>query len=172
MHLNIEIKARSTNIPAIRKFLKENHTEHPGIDIQTDTYFAVPHGRMKLREGNIENALIHYHRENKSGPKASHVILYQTDPAKALKEVLTAALDIKVIVRKTREIYFISNVKFHIDEVNGLGSFVEIEVIDDTGTIGEDELLRQCQYYLAEFKIQDHDLITLSYSDMLWNSSH
>lgn len=172
MHLNIEIKARSTDVAAIREYLKKNHTRHPGTDIQTDTYFDVPEGRLKLREGNIENALIHYQRENKSGPKASHVILYQTDPTKKLKQVLTAALNIKVIVRKTREIYFINNVKFHIDEVDGLGSFVEIEAIDKTGTIGEDELMRQCQFYLAELKIEEQDLITLSYSDMLWNSSH
>lgn len=172
MHLNIEIKARSNNVPAIRKFLEKNYTQHPGIDAQTDIYFDVPHGRMKLREGNIENALIHYHRENRSGPKASHVILYQTDPTKKLKDLLTAALNIKVVVRKTREIYFINNVKFHIDEVDGLGSFVEIEAIDKTGTIGENELMRQCQFYLTEFKIQDDDLVELSYSDMLWNSNH
>src|SRR5262245_11084026 len=154
MHLNIEIKACSNNINTIRDYLLKQHADHPGIDKQTDTYFDVPHGRMKLREGNIENALIHYYRENKSGPKASHVILYQTDPTGKLKDLLTTALNVKVIVKKKREIYFIGNVKFHIDEVDGLGSFVEIEAIDKTGNIGNEKLLQQCQFYMSEFGIK------------------
>ncbi|WP_336513870.1 class IV adenylate cyclase [Pollutibacter soli] len=172
MHLNIEIKARSNNTSFIRNYLLKQQADHPGIDHQTDTYFDVPHGRMKLREGNIENALIHYHRENKSGPKASHVILYPTDPSKKLKEMLISALNVKAIVKKKREIYFIDNVKFHIDEVDGLGSFIEIEAIDQRGTIGQQKLEQQCKFYMSEFRIEEKDLVTVSYSDLLWKSSH
>ncbi len=82
---------------------------------------------MKLREGNIENNLIFYERTNQAGPKNSHFNLVKIEDAKGLKEVLRKSIGIKVIVKKKREIYYINNVKFHIDEVPGLGSFVEIE---------------------------------------------
>lgn len=65
MHLNIEIKAKSNNQDAIREILKSKNADVKGIDHQIDTYFNVNFGRLKLREGNIENHLIHYQREDK-----------------------------------------------------------------------------------------------------------
>jgi len=76
-----------------------------------------------------------------------------------------------VIVDKKREIYFIDNVKFHIDTVKNLGTFVEIEAIDQEGIISEDNLRKQCQKYLDLFTISKNDLISCSYSDMLLESS-
>ncbi len=66
-----------------------------------------------------------------------------------------------------REIYFIENVKFHLDEVKGLGTFVEIEAIDSDGSIGKEKLLEQCNFYLQAFEIKDEDLLEKSYSDMV-----
>ncbi|KKQ88328.1 MAG: Adenylate cyclase [Berkelbacteria bacterium GW2011_GWA2_38_9] len=80
---------------------------------------------------------------------------------------MTKALGILVVVDKQREIYFIDNVKFHIDTVKNLGTFVEIEAIDKSGTIGKAELLKQCQYFLNLFNISQDDLISVSYSDLL-----
>ena len=137
MHLNIEIKARCPNPAGIRSILQANKADFRGTDHQVDTYFNVPQGRLKLREGNIENALIHYKRSNQKGPKRSDVHLFKTSPETDLKAVLQAALDTKVVVDKNREIYFIQNVKFHIDTVVNLGSFVEIEAIDLEGDLGE-----------------------------------
>ena len=91
------------------------------MDEQTDTYFNVPNGRLKLREGNIENNLIFYERSNQAGPKNSHFHLVKIEDAKGLKEVLAKSMGVKVVVKKKREIYYINNVKFHIDEVPGLG---------------------------------------------------
>jgi len=71
------------------------------------------------------------------------------------------------VVDKQREIYFIDNVKFHIDNVRNLGSFVEIEAIDRNGTIGIEKLTEQCNYYMNLFKIEKNDLIDISYSDMM-----
>ena len=73
------------------------------------------------------------------------------------------------IVNKKREIYFIGNVKFHIDDIINLGSFIEIEAIDYEGNIGRDRLLEQCHYYLDLFNINREDLIDVSYSDLLLN---
>ncbi len=166
-HVNIEIKAKSNNQDEIRKILKSKNADFKGVDHQIDTYFKVSFGRLKLREGKIENHLIHYQRENKEGPKQSDVTLFNSDPKSSLKEILTKALGILVAVDKKREIYFIDNVKFHIDVVEDLGTFVEIEAIDHDGAIGKDKLLEQCQFFLDLFKISQEDLISVSYSDLL-----
>jgi predicted adenylyl cyclase CyaB len=166
-HINIEIKARCREQESIRKILRSEHAECKGTDHQTDTYFRVGHGRLKLREGNIENNLIHYRRDDKEGPRQSDVQLFRSDPGSSLKEILTKALGILVVVKKKREIWFIGNVKFHLDQVEGLGMFVEIEAIGQDGVTGSDSLLRQCRHYLRLFRIADKDLVPVSYSDML-----
>ena len=71
------------------------------------------------------------------------------------------------MVSKKREIYFIKNVKFHIDEVEGLGNFAEIEASDLYADISKQELQKQCDLYLRELKIREEDLVSVSYSDML-----
>lgn len=167
VHINIEIKAKSNNQGQIREILKSKNADFKGVDHQIDTYFKINNGRLKLREGKIENHLIHYQRENKEGPKQSDVTLFKSDPKSSLKEILTKALGALVIVDKQREIYFIDNVKFHIDIVEDLGTFVEIEAIDNDGTIGKDRLFEQCQSFLDLFKISQEDLISVSYSDLL-----
>lgn len=163
----IEIKAHCQHPEKIKTILESNNALFKGIDHQIDTYFQVPKGRLKLREGNIENHLIQYHRPNQAGPKKSSVSLYKTTPDASLKIVLTNALGIKVVVDKKRAIYFIDNIKFHVDQVQGLGSFVEIEAISEDGSMPEATLLAQCEKYIQLFSIADTDLIDVSYSDML-----
>ena len=165
--LNIEIKAKSNNQDFVREVLKSLNAKFIGVDNQLDTYFKASSGRLKLREGNIENSLVHYDREDIEGPKRSNVTFYKSVDKSSLKEILTKALGILIAVDKTREIYFINNVKFHIDIVKDLGTFVEIEAIDPDGTIGKEKLLEQCNYYLDLFKIRKEDLISNSYSDLL-----
>lgn len=165
--INIEIKARSENPEEIHELLAQQQAEFLGTDKQTDTYFKTTKGRLKLREGNIENALIHYYRDDQMGPKRSDVTMYKTANSAELKEVLRPALEVLAVVTKRRSIYFIENVKFHVDEVEELGDFVEIEAIDMDGSIGEEKLYEQCQYYLNLFKIKEEDLVDVSYSDMV-----
>jgi len=74
---------------------------------------------------------------------------------------------VKVIVKKKREIYYIGNVKFHIDEVPGLGSFVEIEAGNILADLSQQELNAQCDFYMKELAIAQRDLVEISYSDML-----
>ena len=167
----IEIKARNNRHGEIRSILESHNAEFRGIDHQCDTYFIVSSGRLKLREGTIEHALIHYARKETSGPKESDVMLYDTTPSSSLKEILTQALGIHTIVDKQREIYYIENVKFHLDHIHALGDFVEIEAIDRDGTIGREKLLRQCRYYMNLFAISEDDCLATSYSDMLLSIS-
>ena len=170
--INIEIKARCSDPDFVRRILKQRNAIFKGVDHQIDTYFNCHHGRLKLREGNIEHHLIHYSRENQAGPKKSIVTLYRPTPDSTLKEILTCSLGILTIVDKKREIYVIDNVKFHIDQVEGLGSFIEIEAIDNTGKIGKDKLKDQCEDYMELLRIQSTDLIDCSYSDMILHLSN
>lgn len=165
--LNVEIKARCRDASFIRNYLLSNNAECKGVDEQTDTYFNVLYGRLKLREGNIENNLIFYERTNQPGPKNSHFQLVKTEDAAGLKDVLTKSMGIKAIVKKRREIYFIGNVKFHLDEVQGLGSFVEIEAGNILADLSQAHLKDQCDFYVRAFGIKGEDLLALSYSDML-----
>ena len=167
MPLNFEFKARSNRNDELEKAIAELNAHFVGEDHQTDTYFNVPHGRMKLREGNIENSLIHYTRSNVAGAKQSNVLLYQHQPAPSLKALLAAALGIKVVVEKRRRIYFADNVKLHFDHVAGLGTFVEVEAIDKDGTTGLKKLQEQCRFFAEYFGIGAGDYIAQSYSDML-----
>jgi len=167
MHVNYEFKASCTDINELEQRLLALHPRFAGTDRQVDTYFNTPSDRLKLREGNIENALIHYERSNVAGAKQSNVILYQHQPDAALKQILARTLGIKVVVDKLRRIYFIDNVKFHFDLVEGLGSFVEVEAIDADGSFGIERLKSQCAEYAGLFAIRPEDYIDVSYSDLL-----
>ncbi len=165
--INVEIKAKSNDNDTIEKILLARNADYKGLDHQIDTYFNVPNGRLKLREGNIEHALIQYNRTNQSGPKISDITYYKPKDSTHLKKALLAALGKKVVVDKKRKIFFIDNVKFHLDTVLGLGTFCEIEAIDKYGKIGLEKLQEQCQYYIDLFQIQSEDLVSVSYSDLL-----
>lgn len=165
--LNIEFKAKTNKLAALEALLQKHNPLFIGEDRQVDTYFNVATGRLKLREGNIENALIHYEREDFAGAKSSHVLLYQHRPDKTLKEILIKTMGIKAVVDKIRKIYFINNVKFHFDTVEGLGTFVEVEAIDKDGSISKEKLQSQCDEYAALFGIAAQDYCSLSYSDMI-----
>lgn len=164
---NYEFKARAEDIDKLeRKFLDLNPLFR-GEDHQIDTYFNVPAGHLKLREGDIENALIFYERTDVADAKQADIILYKHGPDKSLKQILEKAFGIKVVVDKTRKIYFKGNVKFHFDHVNGLGTFLEVEAIDETGEINIENLREQCTKYFSFFGLNTSDYISKSYSDLI-----
>ena len=169
--LNFEFKARTENLTGLEEKLLKLNPNLIGEDHQIDTYFNVESGRLKLREGNIENSLIHYERENTADAKASKILLYQHQPSQSLKDILIKTLGVKVVVDKLRRIYFIENVKFHFDKLEGLGTFVEVEAIDKDGSIGIEKLQEQCRKYADFFCIKDEDYISESYSDLIQNLS-
>ncbi len=191
--LSLEIKARCSDPGRIRTILKAHQARFKGLDHQIDTYFRVPvgrsqyqsieaklrlgpsklplskrkieFGRLKLREGNIENALIHYKRVNQKGSKRCDAVLYECRGAKAMKKILETSCGILTIVDKRREIFFLGNVKFHIDRVKRLGNFVEIEVFGSAQAAAK--LKKQCEFYQKLLGIRSKDLVADSYSDQL-----
>ncbi len=165
--VNIEFKAAVASPGLLEKRLLERQPYFKGEDHQTDTYFNVPAGRLKLREGKIENALIWYERQDIAGTKRSDILLYRHRPDPSLKAILEKLHGIKVVVAKKRRIYFIDNIKFHFDTVDGLGSFIEVEAIDENGDIGIEKLKQQCHEYISYFGILPSGYIGHSYSDLL-----
>ncbi|MEO5985214.1 MAG: class IV adenylate cyclase [Ferruginibacter sp.] len=167
---NVEFKARRSDHDDLIKKIHAYNPRYIGEDHQVDTYFNVKTGRLKLREGNIENALIYYHRDDVASAKLSQVILYQHPPSQYLKEILTAVHGVKVIVNKKRKIYFIDNVKFHFDVVEELGSFVEVEAIESNEKAGIEKIQEQCNFFASLLGILNEEFLPDSYSDMLLNS--
>ena len=164
---NFEFKAKIDEIEKYENKLLTLNPKFQGLDHQIDTYFNAKQGRIKLREGNIENSLINYDRENVSGSKESQIILYQHEPNIALKNILTRQLGIKIIVDKKRKIYFLDNIKFHFDIVENLGTFMEVEAIDTNEEFTIDELKEQCDRYFNFFELTQNNIIDKSYSDLI-----
>ncbi len=164
---NFEFKAKIDEIEKYENKLLTLNPKFQGLDHQIDTYFNAKQGRLKLREGNIENSLINYDRENVTGSKESQIILYQHEPNVALKNILTRQLGIKIIVDKKRKIYFIENVKFHFDIVENLGTFMEVEAIDKNEEFTIAELKEQCDKYYRFFELTEENIIDKSYSDLI-----
>ncbi len=165
--INVEIKAFCSDHQRIRDILSARNAEFRGTDRQIDTYFKSPAGRLKLREGDIENNLIYYERPDRGGPKTSRCILYSTGKDTALKEILAKSMGVQVVVDKQREIYFLDNIKVHLDRVAGLGTFIEIEAQSEEGSLTEDYLEGQCSQLMNELGIAAADLISDSYADLL-----
>lgn len=167
MPLNMEFKARVADLDGARNWLISRRARFIGIDEQRDVYFRVPEGRLKLRMGNIERALIYYRRAEENDIKRSDVWLYPVQDGDALEQLLALSLGILADVSKRREIYFIGPAKFHLDHVMGLGYFVEVEVIDQASTADVQELEKLATYYLEELHIAREQLVRASYLDLL-----
>jgi len=154
----------------IRTVLKEMKARPLGTDHQTDTYFNVPAGRLKLRSGNVERNLIFYRRDDAASPKRSDVWLAPCPEPAPLLELLTAALGIRCVVEKRREIYFHGQTKIHIDEVPSVGSFIEVEVIADPNHADPNDMRATCEAWMQRFGVRQEDLVSSSYSDMITSS--
>lgn len=168
---NIEFKARVGTHEPHRVVLEQMKARYAGRDHQIDTYFRCNQGRLKLREGAIESALIFYERRDEADVKRSDVHLHQVADSSSLKAVLEAAYEVEVVVEKFRDIYFVDNVKVHLDDVPGLGLFVEVEAIDAGGRLPVEALQEQCRRFREEFDVDDDEMVALSYADLVRESS-
>jgi adenylate cyclase class 2 len=164
---NLELKARDRDPGRSVAVCGEIGATDEGTLSQLDTYFAVPHGRLKLREQTPGDAqLIAYERADDRGSKESRYrIVAVPDPAE-LKAALGATLGIRVEVRKQRRLFIYEGVRIHLDEVDGLGSFIEFEGVAtaERGTDSFGSLLGDLRRHLG---IEDDDLLAVSYSDLV-----
>lgn len=167
MGINIEIKARCENLDLFKSRLVQLPVTFEGEDIQIDTFFNAPNGRIKLRESRLYgDILIPYTRPDEQGPKQSTYELIPVSSPLKIKMLLGEILGLKGEVRKKRSIYFFENVRIHLDEVQKLGSFTEFEaVVDDENDIEENRV--KTQWLLEYFRITEDQLVKVAYADLL-----
>lgn len=132
---------------------------------QTDTYFNVKSGRLKLREIDAEKfELIYYHRPNSRSTRYSEYTIIPVQDPRPVKALLRSLLGISVVVRKKRRLFLIKNARIHIDTVSGLGVFLEFEVVVKKGKRQAADLMR---FLMEKFDIEKKALLGGSYSDMI-----
>jgi predicted adenylyl cyclase CyaB len=167
MPRNIELKALLRDAAAARAVAERLCRAAPQVERQTDTYFSSRRGRLKLREIAGRGAwLISYARPNRTDAKQSDYLLVPVSDPAGLKTALSQALGITGVVRKLRRIYLFQNVRIHLDEVEGIGHFLEFEAV-----LGEGVDDATAEWQIAElsrdFALDDADLLAGSYGDML-----
>ena len=167
MATNIEIKARIRDREAVRAAAERLSDGPCTLLLQEDTFFHTPKGRLKLRVLGRDHAqLIYYERADAAGPKRSEYFVSTTDDPAALKAVLTPCLGIRGVVRKRRLLYWVGHTRVHLDEVEGLGSFLELEVMLGPGQSDEDGR-KIAGELMARLGIEQSDLIEGAYMDLL-----
>jgi predicted adenylyl cyclase CyaB len=163
--LNFEFKAHLHDAAHVRAILKRLHARFLGTDRQVDTYFRVSAGRLKVREGRIENSLIFYQRTNSARARRSSVEMLLLPRRNSVRAILSHALGVLAVVDKRREIYFVGNVKIHLDKVRGLGNFVEVEAMTRSGDVRK--VRAQAAKFRKLFAISGADIVPQSYSDLI-----
>ena len=134
MPSNIEIKARVHNFDETLERAKKLSDLPMQVVEQEDIFFNTEMGRLKLRILAVERAqLIYYSRPDQEGPKRSDYHIYETSDPKNLKRVLELTYGIRGVVRKTRYLYIVGQTRIHLDDVEGLGQFMELEVVMQEG---------------------------------------
>jgi homotetrameric cytidine deaminase len=167
---NIEIKARDRDPARTLELALELGAADEGDLQQRDTYFDGARGRLKLREQEPgEDELIEYRRADEAGARASSYRRVRVTSAPELREALDAALGTLVVVTKRRRLLLRNNVRIHLDEVEGLGSFIELEAVASPGSDLAAEHA-QVAALRARLEIGDDALVGESYSDLLLDS--
>jgi len=164
---NIEIKAVCRDLDAAHRVAAGLGAECRGTIHQVDTYFRVPEGRLKLRQATPgPDQLVYYQRPDQPQPKVSQIQTVEVAQAGALCGLLSAALGVLIRVVKDRELWLLDNVRIHLDTVEGLGSFIEFEILV-TREHPEALCRSRAEELLAAFSVDEADLVAGSYSDLL-----
>lgn len=167
MPANIEIKARVSDPQAFLTRARTLTCAEPETILQTDTFFHCETGRLKVREfADGTGELISYHRPDAEGPKTSSYAIARTTDAGALRDVLGATLKVLGVVRKKRLLLMAGRTRIHLDEVEGLGSFMELEVVlteDDDPKDGE----KEAADLMAKLGVVPDDLVRGAYIDLM-----
>jgi predicted adenylyl cyclase CyaB len=167
MKSNIEIKAKIIDLGEIKKSIEQLCSPDPSVLNQRDIYYDAKNGRLKLRIFSVnEGELIYYERENIAGPKRSDYSIYKTtDPVK-LNETLSSSLQVIGVVEKRRTVYVTGQTRIHLDEVNNLGNFIELEVVLKADQNSKDGI-SIAKKIIEILGISKKDLIKGSYIDLI-----
>jgi predicted adenylyl cyclase CyaB len=163
---NLELKSKYTNMAKLRRLALELGAKYKQTRRQIDTYFNVPKGRLKLREIDSEAAqLVYYERADERTSRYSDYSIVEIADAPGFKRMMLAALGVKAIVDKVRELWLYGNTRIHIDEVNGLGHFVEVETVITNQT--DTEAQAEHNWVKDALAIDDAQIVPVSYSDLI-----
>lgn len=168
---NIEFKAQVVDWKAARQIAASVATSTLGVEQQVDTYFVAAQGRLKLREiAGCGAWLIGYERPNRREARGSDYRLIPVSEPTELQAALAATLGIRVVVHKRREIYLVENVRIHLDQVEGLGEFLEFEAVLDPAI---DDVRGHGQVAALKIRFQDAlgEAIASGYADLLISQS-
>lgn len=166
---NLDIKTRFDDLDLACRLAREIGAQDAGTSRDVDTYFRVPHGRLKLRrsESTRDGTLIHYHRPDQATSRYSEYHLASTSDPERTREVLSAALGVLVTVAKTRRLLLYGDTRIHLDHVDGLGCFVELETVMRGQT---EEAHAEHQRGIQGLGLDRQEVVADSYSDLLLSS--
>jgi adenylate cyclase class IV len=161
---NLEFKCRIPNLSAAEESARVLAAEDHGVLVQEDTYFAVPRGRLKIRvhEGG-STELIAYQRADQTGERWSDYRKIDITRTPGLGEALASTIGIWCVVKKRRHLFLVKDARIHLDEVEGLGSFIEFEVTNEDPVAAPHTMRRLCE----AFGVALQEGIGGSYSDLL-----
>ncbi len=164
---NVELKARDADPARSIEACESLGAESRGVLVQRDTYFHAPQGRLKMREEEgAKPHLISYARPDRAEPRASRYRIVEVERPDQLKAALAESLGVKAVVAKRRQLFLWREVRIHLDQVEGLGSFIELEAVAPPSSDLAPEH-QKAQELRAAFEIADEDLIGVSYCDLM-----
>ena len=167
MPRNIEIKARIDSVETLAPKVAAVATEGPTEIAQDDTFFRCESGRLKLRTFSAtEGELIFYRRANEQGPKESFYVRTPTASPESLRECLSLAHGQAGRVVKHRTLYLVGRTRMHLDRVEGLGHFLELEVVleaNESVEVG----VREAHLLMAQLGVEPSQLVETAYVDLL-----
>jgi predicted adenylyl cyclase CyaB len=168
MARNIEIKARAHQFDQLRERAAALAPDAPLVFRQQDFFYDVPTGRLKLRQfdDGTPSELIFYQRDDRDGPKVSYYSRSPVTNPEAMHALLAQALTTRGIVSKERHVYLVGRTRIHLDRVDGLGDFIELEVLlgqDDDEAGGE----KEAHAMFAQLGVAQTDLVPSAYVDLL-----
>jgi adenylate cyclase class IV len=167
MARNVEIKARIGSIGEIEPSVAAIADSGPIAIIQDDTFFACQSGRFKLRAYSRDaGELIFYRRANEAGPKESFYLCSSTSEPDCLRELLSQAYGIAGRVRKRRILYTAGRTRIHLDNVEGLGEFLELEVVLKEGELAA-QGIKEADELIRRLGIERLHLVDSAYVDLL-----
>ncbi len=170
MPTNIEIKAHVRDLAGLRSRAEAASDTPVQVIPQEDTFFHTPKGRLKLRQLQPDLAqLVYYERPDQDGPKRSNYHIFETHDPAGLKTALSLALGVRGVVRKTRYLYLAGQTRIHLDDVEGLGQFMELEVVLQDGQSDADGQ-SIAEDLMARLGVQPGDLLEGAYMDLLEKS--
>ncbi len=167
MPSNIEIKARVRDFARLQQAAERLSDTPCQVIPQEDTFFNCPHGRMKIRVLSPQHGqLVYYQREDTTGPKRSDYQIFETDDPAGLKTILAKAYGVRGVIDKTRYLYMVGQTRIHLDAVRGLGTFMELEVVLQSGQADADGQAI-AQGLMEALGIEAEDLVDSAYMDLV-----